>query len=114
MTARGLTKTLSLLEVGLRECGGRLSSAWCDTADQTSETYCSLQTRTNEHSQPNNGLIQKKKLVYWQQSFEATILNWHCTTYLLTARCDRWHEGQQWRCSTPVCSGPASGWYPLR
>ena len=31
---------------------------------------------------------------------------------LRPARYGRWHEGQQRRSSFPVCSGPASGWYP--
>ena len=33
-------------------------------------------------------------------------------TYFLTAHYACWHEGQQRKSSTPVCSGPASRWYP--
>ena len=57
--------------------------------------------------------MKTNHLVYWQQSFEAKLWNWHSTNYnnhtsLITACYARWHEGQQRR-SFPPSSGPASG-----
>lgn len=98
---------LEASSLGMGECGGRLISAWCrDTADETSETNCSLQTQTKEYSQRIMVLII---IIIKKQSFEAKLLNWQCTTYFFTARYAHWHEGQQRRSSPPVCSGPASG-----
>ena len=104
----GLPVTLQLwngaFAVEKRQNGGRLTKNACVSHSPFNKAdFCGKGT----------GHFRSSVEQIWKSIWnEHKIVAWSGVTYLLTARNARWHEGQQRRSSTPVCSGPASEWYP--